>query len=273
MSLSHIVSIVTGGASGLGAATTRSIIQKGGRVIVADLREQYERYQELMMTTKSAAAEFVETNVTKEEQVMMALDVAEQKFGKPVNAAINCAGIVIGEKTIRTTTTTEKDGDNTCVTTPHSLSSFTKSLTVNTVGTFNVARLAAERMIKNSSNNNDVEGGCIINTSSIAAMDGQRGQVAYAASKAAIIGMTLPMARDLASHRIRVMTIAPGLFETPLLEELPDTVKKELSKHVPYPSRLGYPDEFANLVCSILLNPMLNGEVIRLDGALRMPPS
>mmetsp|Transcript_24488 Transcript_24488/g.36989 ORF Transcript_24488/g.36989 Transcript_24488/m.36989 type:complete len:249 (+) Transcript_24488:92-838(+) len=248
MSLSHIVGIVTGGASGLGAATVSALVQKGGRVLIADLPQQFDRYKARFSETNQV--DFSETDVTKEDEVKKSLDKAEELFGTPVNTAINCAGLAIAQKTL---------GRNG----PHDLQQFERILLVNTLGTFNMARLAAERM---------VDGGCIINTASIAAMDGQKGQVAYAASKAAIVGMTLPMARDLASHKIRVMTIAPGLFETPLLADLPKSVKEELGAGVPFPSRLGHPDEFGKLVCSILENEMLNGEVIRLDGALRMPP-
>lgn len=276
MPLSHVVGLITGGASGLGAATASTLIRAGARVVVADLPHQYERYLQLAeavcrTTTESYPSmrhdqviSFVETDVTSEEQVMKALDAIEAQYGEPVNAAINCAGIGIAKKTL-------SKNRETGQLIPHVLDDFRKSLTINTVGSFNVARLAAERMASRQADQDGLRG-CIINTASIAAMDGQRGQVAYAASKAALVGMTLPMARDLSSFGIRVMTIAPGLFETPLLEDLPENVKQELGNTVPLPSRLGRPDEFGSLVSTILQNSMLNGEVIRLDGALRMPP-
>jgi 3-hydroxyacyl-CoA dehydrogenase/3-hydroxy-2-methylbutyryl-CoA dehydrogenase len=196
-------------------------------------------------------------DVTSAEDVSAALDLCEKDFG-PVNTAVSCAGIAVASRTL------SKKG-------PHSLEDFQKVLTVNTVGTFNVLRLTAERMSKSAA---DAGGqrGVIVNTASVAAFDGQIGQVAYAASKAAIVGMTLPIARDLSKQGIRVMTIAPGLFKTPLLAGLPEKVQNELAATVPNPSRLGNPDEFAQLVQSIIENQMLNGEVIRLDGALRMAP-
>ena len=182
---------------------------------------------------------------------------------------MNCAGIAPAQKILKQLPSMDPTG--TCSFRVHSLDDFKRCLEVNTVGTFNVIRLAAERMSKRKADTQGLRG-CIINTASIAAFDGQIGQVSYAASKSAIVGMTLPLARELAPLGIRVMTIAPGLFNTPLLESLPESVRLDLAKSVPCPSRLGNPDEFANLVVSILTNSMLNGTVIRLDGALRMPP-
>ena len=190
-------------------------------------------------------------------QVKSAMDEAVEKWGK-INATINCAGIAIAMKTIG------KKG-------PHDLSQFSKVLHVNTTGTFNVIRLAAEKMAHNEADGDGIRG-VIVNTASIAAMDGQMGQAAYAASKGAVVAMTLPIARDLSSTGIRVNTVAPGLFLTPMLEGLPETVRTQLGAGVPLPKRLGKPAEYAKLVQSIIENPMLNGEVIRLDGALRMQP-
>lgn len=199
----------------------------------------------------------LKTDVTSEEEVSAALDLVQSSFGA-VNTAVSCAGIAVAQRTV------SRRG-------AHSLADFQKVLTVNTVGTFNVLRLAAERMSKCEADAHGMRG-VIVNTASVAAFDGQIGQVAYAASKAAIAGMTLPIARDLSGHGIRVMTIAPGLFKTPLLAGLPEKVQNELAATVPCPKRLGDPDEFAMLVEAIVLNRMLNGEVIRLDGALRMQP-
>lgn len=274
--LSHVVGIVSGGASGLGAATTACLLRNGARVVVADLPSQKDAFLRLAAAAGLDAAKhpiaphspylsFVETDVTNPDQVAKALDDAEAHFGEPINAAINCAGIATARKTV----SIKKGTDQVKV---HPLEDFSNVLRVNVDGTFNVSRLAAERMMRREGTGKDGMRGCIINTASIAAFDGQIGQVAYAASKGAIASMTLPMARELSSHGIRVMAIAPGLFATPLLDGLPDAVKAELGATVPCPSRLGDPDEFGQLVVSILTNSMLNGEVIRLDGALRMPP-
>jgi len=191
-------------------------------------------------------------DVTSEADVTSALNAAERDLGV-VTAVVNCAGVAVAQKTL------SKRG-------PHSLEDFARVLSVNTVGSFNVARLAAERMVKGGKQ------GTIINTASVAAFDGQIGQVAYAASKGAIHSMTLPMARELAPYGIRVCTIAPGLFRTPMLEGLPEKVRKELAETVPFPQRLGEPSEFAETVCFLLGNEYMNGETIRLDGSLRMPP-
>ena len=209
-----------------------------------------------------ANSSYAAIDVTDEAGVKHSIDAAMKKWGQPLSCAVNCAGIAPPMKVIN------KKG------VPHDLAQFANVMKVNTVGTFNVLRLAAESMSKNK-NANAVNEGCkgvIINTASIAAMDGQMGQAAYAASKGAIVSMTLPVARDLAATGIRVNTIAPGLFLTPLLEGLPESVQNELASTVPFPKRLGRPEEYAMLVETIINNPMMNGETIRLDGALRMQP-
>lgn len=255
MSLSDRMALVTGAASGLGRATATRFIKQGARVILCDLPTSDGRN---VARELGPNAHFQPTDVTNEDEVTAALDLAESSFGQSVSVAVNCAGIAHAIKTLG------KKG-------PHQLFQFQQTLLVNTVGSFNVARLAAERMSK-SRGLECGERGVIINTASIAAYEGQIGQVAYAASKGAIVGMTLPMARDLASYGIRVNTIAPGLFRTPLLAGLPEKVQQELGATVPFPSRLGDPAEYAQLVQSIVENRMINGETIRLDGALRMPP-
>lgn len=252
MQIKNNTFLVSGGGSGLGAATVRALASAGANVVIADINKD---------TGEALASEtggrFIQTNVTDEAAVQAAVDLAVAEFGA-LNGAINCAGIGVAEKTVG------KDG-------PHSLASFKKVIEVNLIGTFNVIRLAAARMSGQEPNDGG-ERGVIINTASIAAFDGQIGQAAYSASKGGIVGMTLPIARDLARTGIRVVTIAPGLFDTPLLAGLPEDVKKVLGAQVPFPSRLGDPSEYAALACHIIENAMLNGEVIRLDGALRMPP-
>lgn len=253
-SIGGLVGLVTGAASGLGKATALRLLKQGARAIVAtDLQEFGD---DLKLTEGFEPLGGID--IVKEEDVEKMLKTTIDKFGK-LDFVVNCAGVGIAFKTY-----------NFNKKLPHSLNNFQDVLNVNAAGTFNVIRLAAGVM----GNNDPVDGlrGCIINTASIAAFDGQMGQAAYSASKAAIAGMTLPIARDLAAEGIRCVTIAPGLFETPLLSSLPDKVKTYLSSLVPCPQRLGDPEEFAHLVQSILENPMLNGEVIRLDGALRMPP-
>ncbi|KDR12703.1 3-hydroxyacyl-CoA dehydrogenase type-2 [Zootermopsis nevadensis] len=252
----NVVGLVTGGASGLGRATVERLVKEGGRVVLCDLQSSsgHEVEKELGKNVI-----FVPTDVASENDVVNALQVAKKEFGQ-LNVAVNCAGIGIAFKTY-----------NFNKKTPHVLQDFTKVLMVNTVGTFNVIRLTAGLMGENEPNQ-DGERGVIINTASVAAFDGQMGQAAYSASKGAIVSMTLPIARDLADQGIRVCTIAPGLFDTPLLSSLPDKVRHFLEKSIPFPKRLGKPDEFALLVQSIIQNPLLNGEVIRLDGALRMQP-
>ncbi|HEX2916213.1 MAG TPA: 3-hydroxyacyl-CoA dehydrogenase [Chloroflexia bacterium] len=246
--------LVTGGASGLGGACARLLSQSGAKVVIVDLNEE---------TGASLAKElgenvrFVKANVTDEEQVKAAVQTAVNDFGG-LHVAINCAGIGVAERVLG------KEG-------PSSLASFNKVIQVNLVGTFNTIRLAAEAMSKNQPNEGG-ERGVIVNTASVAAFDGQIGQAAYSASKGGIVGMTLPVARELARYGIRVMTIAPGIFDTPLLAGLPEPARVSLGQQVPFPPRLGRPDEYAALAKHIIENEMLNGEVIRLDGAIRMAP-
>ena len=253
MDISKTVALVTGGASGLGQATARRIVQGGGKVVIADLNVEAG---EATSAELGDSAVFVKTNVTSEEDVNAALDAAADWGG--VNAVVNCAGIAIAMKTLG------RKG-------VHPLDAFLKILTVNTGGTFNVIRLASARMAENTPNEGG-ERGVIVNTASVAAFDGQMGQAAYSASKGAVVGMTLPIARDLSRSGIRVCTIAPGIFLTPMMAGLPLPAQESLAKQVPFPPRLGDPAEYGMLVESIITNPMLNGETIRLDGALRMGP-
>jgi len=254
MQLAGSTFIVTGGASGLGGATARMVVQAGGNVIIADLKEAEGQAHAKDL---GANAKFVRTDVTDEASAKGAVAAAVAAFGA-VHGLVNCAGIVHGEKVVG------KEG-------PHSLAGFVRVININLIGTFNVLRLAAEAMAKNAPNA-EGERGVIVNTASVAAFDGQIGQAAYSASKAAVAGMTLPMARELARNGIRVMTIAPGLFQTPMAEQIPPEIAEALAKMVPFPPRLGRPPEFAALVRTIVENVMLNGEVIRLDGAIRMAP-
>mmetsp|Transcript_34042 Transcript_34042/g.43909 ORF Transcript_34042/g.43909 Transcript_34042/m.43909 type:complete len:256 (+) Transcript_34042:18-785(+) len=254
--LKGVSAIVTGAASGLGRASAERIVRNGGRVIFADLEMNSTKLEEIT-SSLGANASWAPVDVTNAEQVSDALDKLEKNFGV-VNTVVSCAGIGVAGRTL------SRKG-------PHSLEEFSRVLNVNTVGSFNVLRLASERMSVTEADE-DNQRGVIINTASVAAYDGQIGQAAYAASKAAIVGMTLPIARDLSGIGIRVVTIAPGLFKTPLLAGLPDKVQNELAATVPNPKRLGNPDEFAHLVQTIIENNMLNGETIRLDGAIRMSP-
>ncbi|MBI2701754.1 MULTISPECIES: 3-hydroxyacyl-CoA dehydrogenase [Mycobacterium] len=249
MEIRDAVAVVTGGASGLGLATTKRLLDAGAQVVVLDLRGE-EAVAEL-----GDRAHFAQTDVTDEEGVTKALDLAES-LG-PVRINVNCAGIGNAIKTL------SKDG-------PFPLKGFRKVVEVNLIGTFNVLRLAAERIARTEPLGE--ERGVIVNTASVAAFDGQIGQAAYSASKGGVVGMTLPIARDLSRELIRVVTIAPGLFKTPLLGSLPEEAQKSLGKQVPHPARLGDPDEYGALAMHIIENPMLNGEVIRLDGAIRMAP-
>jgi NAD(P)-dependent dehydrogenase (short-subunit alcohol dehydrogenase family) len=237
--------LVTGGGSGLGLATARVLAGAGASVVAADLRGE-----------PAAGIRFVETDVTDEESVGAAVEAALESG--PLYGVVNCAGVAIAEKAVG------RDG-------PHSLGSFTKVIQVNLVGTFNVIRLAAAAMVGNEP---DEEGarGVIVNTASVAAFDGQIGQAAYAASKGGVVSMTLPLAREFARSGIRVVTIAPGLFDTPMMAGLPEEARKSLGDQVPFPSRLGRPEEYASLVRHIVDNDLINGEVIRLDGAIRMAP-
>ena len=250
-----MIAIVTGAASGLGRATAARLLRSGGSVVIADLPSSAGEQVARELGDRAA---FAPVDVTSEQDVTAALDVAEARFGGRVDCAVNCAGVGAAMRTLT------KNG-------PHPLDEFARVLTVNTIGTFNVIRLAADRMAQREA---DASGqrGVIVNTASVAAYDGQTGQAAYAASKGAIVGMTLPIARDLAKVGVRVCTVAPGLFKTPLLMGLPEKVQTQLAEMVPNPSRLGDPDEFAALVEAIVSNPMMNGEVVRIDGALRMPP-
>ncbi len=254
MNISTAILLVTGGASGMGEATVRRFVGLGAKAVVLDLAEEKGRRLEAEL---GAAALFVPTNVSDEAAVQRAVDEALARFGR-IDVVVNCAGIAPPAKTIG------KDG-------PHALELFKKVIDVNLIGTFNVIRLAAWAMSKNTPNA-EGERGVIINTASVAAFDGQMGQAAYAASKGGIVGMTLPIARDLARNGIRVVTIAPGLFHTPLFDGLPAEAVASLGQQVPFPPRLGRPDEYAHLAQAIVENAMLNGESIRLDGAIRMAP-
>ncbi|MBO8156326.1 MAG: 3-hydroxyacyl-CoA dehydrogenase [Bacillaceae bacterium] len=254
MNIQNRVALITGGASGLGEATVRNLVHKGANVMIADLQE--EKGQALADELGDQVV-FIKTDVTDESSVRQAVQSAYDQWGG-IHILVNCAGIAIAQKTI------SSKG-------PHDLGAFQKVIQVNLIGTFNVIRLAAEKMTANEATE-DGEKGVIINTASVAAFEGQMGQAAYSASKGGIAGMTLPVARDLAKHGIRVMAIAPGLFNTPMFESLPEKAREALGAMVPFPSRLGHPAEYAKLVESIVENPMLNGEVIRLDGAIRMQP-
>ncbi|MUL45862.1 3-hydroxyacyl-CoA dehydrogenase [Mycobacterium sp. CBMA293] len=249
MQIKDSVAVVTGGASGLGLATTKRLLDSGASVVVIDLKG------EDVVAELGPRAKFVATDVTDEAGVSAALDAAEEMG--PVRINVNCAGIGNAIKTL------SKDG-------AFPLAGFRKVVEVNLIGTFNVIRLSAERIAKTEPV--DGERGVIINTASVAAFDGQIGQAAYSASKGGVVGMTLPIARDLSRELIRVCTIAPGLFKTPLLGSLPEEAQKSLGQQVPHPARLGDPDEYGFLAQHIIENPMLNGEVIRLDGAIRMAP-
>jgi NAD(P)-dependent dehydrogenase (short-subunit alcohol dehydrogenase family) len=246
--------LVTGGASGLGAACVRLLTQAGANVVILDLNEEAGA---ALVKELGIATRYVQANVTQEVDIQAAVKEAVDHFGA-LHIAINCAGIGTAEKTLG------RRG-------PASLSTFTKVISVNLIGTFNVIRLAAAAMAENHPDE-EGERGVIINTASVAAYDGQIGQAAYSASKGGIVGMTLPIARDLASYGIRVMTIAPGTFDTPLLAGLSEAARTSLGQQVPFPSRLGRPDEYAALAKHIIENSMLNGETIRLDGAIRMAP-
>jgi NAD(P)-dependent dehydrogenase (short-subunit alcohol dehydrogenase family) len=237
--------LIAGGGSGLGAATALMLGGAGANVVVADLKGG-----------AGGNARFVETDVRNEGSVKAAVEAALENG--PLHGAINCAGVAIAEKALG------RDG-------PHSLQSFSRVVQINLIGTFNVVRLAAEAMVRNRPDE-DGGRGVIVNTASIAAFDGQIGQVAYAASKGGVVSMTLPLARELARQGIRVATIAPGIFDTPMMAGLPEEARRSLGEQVPFPSRLGRPGEYAALVRHVIENEMLNGEVIRLDGAIRMAP-
>ncbi len=255
MQIEGIGALVTGGGSGLGEATARLLTRRGAQVAILDLgRSPGARVAKEL----GAPALFCEADVTSEAQVGAALDAACEAFGA-LHAVVNCAGIGSAARTVG------KEGE------PFPLDAFRHTIEVNLIGSFNVIRLAAARMLQNEPNA-DGERGVFVNTASVAAFEGQIGQAAYSASKAGIVGMTLPIARDLARHGIRCCTIAPGLFDTPLLALLPEPAREALGQSVPFPNRLGKPAEYASLACQIVENPMLNGETIRLDGAIRMQP-
>ena len=253
--------LVTGGASGLGEAVVRSLVAQGGQVVIADLNDT--RGQALSEALGDSVR-FIHCDVTSSDDVQAAVELAEQAFGR-LQGSVNCAGIVVVQKLL--------DRDNN----PADLDSFSRGVNINLVGSFNVARLVAASIARRVNNQTDgsepaqnIDQGVIINTASIAAFDGQVGQASYASSKAGVVGLTLPLARELARHGIRVMTIAPGVFGTPMMASIPDKAREQLEHAVPYPKRLGQPDEFAKLVSHIIDNAYLNGEVIRLDGAIRM---
>ena len=254
MQIKDSVFIVTGGASGLGAATGRLLASQGAKLVLADLNQEAGA---ALATELGANARFVVTNVADADSAQNCVDAALKAFGG-VHGLVNCAGVAPAEKVLG------KNG-------PHVLENFARAININLVGSFNMIRLAADAMSK-AEPNSAGERGVIINTASVAAFDGQIGQAAYAASKGGIVAMTLPVARELARFGIRVMTIAPGIFETPMLLGMPPEVQEALGKMVPFPSRLGRPDEYAALARHIIENEMLNGEVIRLDGAIRMQP-
>ncbi len=254
MDVKNSVFLVTGGASGLGEATVRMAIANGGKAVIADMQEDKGK---ALAAELGANVRVVKCDVTSEADGKNAVAFAVKEFGA-LNVLVNCAGIGVAERTIG------KEA-------PHDLARFTKVVTINLIGTFNMIRLAADAMAK-AGPNAAGERGVIINTASVAAYDGQIGQAAYSASKGGVVGMTLPIARDLSRNGIRVVTIAPGLFLTPMLLGLPKEAQDSLGKQVPFPSRLGKPEEYAQLAKSIVENEMLNGETIRLDGAIRMAP-
>jgi NAD(P)-dependent dehydrogenase (short-subunit alcohol dehydrogenase family) len=255
MEIAGIAAVVTGGASGLGEATARALAERGARVAILDLPGSAG-----LEAAKAIGepARFFAADVTDQDGVTRALDAAAQAFGG-LHAAVSCAGVGMAGRTV------DRDGR------PFDLRLFERTVRVNLIGTFNVARLAAVRMMRNPPTTLG-ERGVLVHTASIAAFDGQVGQVAYAASKGGVVAMTLPVARDLAPAGIRCCTIAPGTFATPMLMGLPEAARQALAAQIPFPSRLGDPAEFAALACHVIENPMLNGETIRLDGALRMPP-
>lgn len=253
MRIEHSIFLITGAGSGLGLATARELLGQGGRVLLVDINAEAgaARADEL-----GAGAVFFKADITREEQAQGAVSAAIEHFGG-LHGLVNCAGVAPAEKVL---------GRNGA----HGLSSFRRTIEINLIGSFNMLRLAAETMAQGQPDEGG-ERGVIINTASVAAFDGQMGQAAYAASKGGVAAMTLPLARDLARSGIRVMCIAPGIFETPMMTGMPADVQASLAANVPFPPRLGRPHEYAALARHIIENSMLNGEVIRLDGALRMP--
>jgi NAD(P)-dependent dehydrogenase (short-subunit alcohol dehydrogenase family) len=252
MDVQGSAAIVTGGASGLGAATAAMLAGKGAKVTLFDMNEEAGQAH-----AKEIGATFMKVDVTDDDGVAEAVAQAEKANGV-ARVLVNCAGIATGAKTV---------GKENA---PHAMGQFRKTIEINLIGTFNVITNFASRLA--AADPIGEERGVIVNTASVAAYDGQVGQAAYSASKGGVVGMTLPIARDLAQHAIRVVSIAPGIFYTPMMAGLPQNVQDSLGSQVPFPSRLGSPEEYAMMVESILRNPMLNGEVIRLDGAIRMPP-
>lgn len=252
MQITNKVFLVTGAGSGLGAATASALVEAGAKVVLVDLNRQAG---EKMVADLGANTRFVETDVANEASAVNAINTAISTFGA-LHGLVNCAGVAPAEKVLG------KEG-------PHRLESFAKVININLVGTFNMIRLAADAMMKHEPDANG-ERGVIINTASVAAYEGQLGQAAYAASKGGIVALTLPVARELARSGIRCMTIAPGIMETPMLLGMPPEVQDSLNKMVPFPTRMGKPAEYAALVRHIAENAYLNGEVIRLDGAIRM---
>ena len=255
MKIQGKVCVVTGGASGLGAATAQYLVAQGAKVILVDMNQELGQQLQQQLGEN---AEFIAVDVTDENQVQQLFNHIEQKYGQ-LNGLVNCAGIAPSAKVLG------RDG-------LHDLAMFQKVLNINVTGSFNMIRFAAQLMVKYDLAANEEERGVIVNTASVAAFDGQIGQSAYSASKGAIVGMTLPLARELAREAIRVMTIAPGIMETPMLKAFPQHVQDALGQMVPFPPRLAKPEEFAQLVGHIFENGYLNGEVIRLDGAIRMQP-
>jgi NAD(P)-dependent dehydrogenase (short-subunit alcohol dehydrogenase family) len=254
MQIKNRVFIVTGGGSGLGAAVARTLVANGAQVVVADIDRAAG---EAIAVELGDNLRFAPTDVTSEADGKAAVQLALDSFGH-LHGLVNCAGVAPGEKVLG------REG-------PHRLESFARAVSINLIGTFNMVRLAADAIVKEMPGE-DGERGVIVNTASIAAYDGQIGQAAYAASKGGVVALTLPVARELARYGVRVVTIAPGIFETPMMAGLPRDVQDSLGQGVPFPPRLGRPPEYAALVRHICENTMLNGEVIRLDGALRMPP-
>ncbi len=255
MQLQDSTFLISGGGSGLGAACARLFAELGANVVVADVNAEAG---EGTAAEIGSRARFARADVTSEADVRAAIDAARDHFGG-LHGAINCAGVGIAERVVG------REG-------PHALAHFTRVVEVNLIGTFNVIRLVANTLAQGEPRGPDGERGVIVNTASVAAFDGQIGQAAYSASKGGVVGLTLPIARELARYGIRVVTIAPGLFDTPMLAGLPEPARQSLGQQVPFPSRLGHPAEYAALARHIVENTMLNGEVIRLDGAIRMAP-
>ena len=258
MDIQGKTAFITGGVSGLGRAAAEAFVAAGGRVALLDLERQQEKADELCAALGADNALFVPADVTNEDQVKAAIAATLEKFGN-IHVNFNCAGLGMASRTVG------KDG-------AHDLKLFQFVININLVGTFNTLRLSAEAMAKNDPVTEDGERGVIVNTASVAAFDGQIGQASYSASKGGVVGMTLPIARDLERQGIRVCTIAPGIFDTPLMEGAPDRVRQPLIDMVQFPHRLGVAPEFAQLALHIVTNTYLNGEVIRLDGGIRMQP-